>query len=136
MTQPFPTFNGDWQRPNLTGDLKRNEGPDFLTSYFANPEVAVIPDLYTIGNAARTLSSVRTPGLNNANLSIFKEIPLSRLREGMRLEFRAEFFNAFNHPRFCGPTGSRLEVGRSNFGKVTAQCNDPREVQMAIKFYW
>ena len=36
----------------------------------------------------------------NANLSVFKEFPLSKLREGARLEFRLETYNAFNHPQF------------------------------------
>ena len=130
-SQGLPTYGA--QRPNLTGPLTRNTGSDFLNQYFANPEVAVVPGDYALGTAPRTLSSVRTPGLNNANLSFFKEIPLSRFREGMRLEYRAEFFNAFNHPRFCGPDTT---IDSGSFGKVRSQCNDPREIQMALKFYW
>lgn len=68
-----------------------------------------------------------------AALSMFKEIPLSKLREGARLEYRLEAFNAFNHPQFCGPNAT---VNTSNFGKVTCQANSPREAQMALKFYW
>ena len=93
----------------------------------------MVPGDYALGTAPRTLSSVRTSGLNNANLSFFKEIPLNKFREGMRLEYRAEFFNAFNHPRFCGPDTT---IDSGSFGKVRSQCNDPREIQMALKFYW
>jgi hypothetical protein len=127
----LPTY-GD-QRPNLLSALKRNTGPNFRDQYFANPEVVVAPADYTIGNAPRTTGSVRTPGTNNANLSILKEFSMSRFREGMRLEYRAEFFNAFNHPQFCGPDAT---LNGGSFGMVSCTANSPREVQMALKFYW
>jgi hypothetical protein len=79
------------------------------------------------------LPNVRLPGTRSANLSLFKEVPLSKLREGARIEFRAEAFNAFNHPQF-GCVGSQPDTG--NFGEVGCQANIPREIQMALKFYW
>jgi len=127
----LPTYGG--QRPNLLGTLKRNTGGNFRDQYFANPEVVVAPPDYAIGTAPRTTGSVRTPGANNANLSFLKEFSLAKFREGMRLEYRAEFFNAFNHPRFCGPD-STLNSG--SFGTVSCTANSAREVQMALKFYW
>lgn len=129
--QPLPTYGA--QRPNLTGTLERNTGSDFRERYFTNPEVAVNPNPFTIGNAPRVLPNLRAPGTDLANLALFKEIPLGRLREGMRLEYRAEMFNAFNHPVFCGPVTT---VGDPNFGKVFSQCQGPREVQMGLKLYW
>jgi hypothetical protein len=51
----------------------------------------------------------------------------------MRLEYRLEAFNAFNHPHFCGPNAV---VDSGEFGKITSLCNSPRELQMALKFYW
>jgi hypothetical protein len=51
----------------------------------------------------------------------------------MRLEFRAEAFNALNHPQFCAPNST---VGQATFGKITSQCNSPREGQMALKLYF
>src|SRR2546422_183440 len=95
----LPTYGT--QRPNLTGTLTRNTGSDFLDNYFANPEVAVAPAPFTLGTAPRTLPNLRNPGINIANLSFFKEIPLGHFREGMHLEYRVEAFNAFNHPQFC-----------------------------------
>ena len=91
------------------------------------------PADYAIGNAPRTTGSVRTPGANNANLSLLKEFSLGKFREGMRLEYRAEFFNAFNHPRFCGPDTT---LNGGSFGAVSCTANSAREVQMALKFYW
>jgi hypothetical protein len=137
---PLPTYG---QRPNLLGALKRNTGPNWMQQYFANPENVQAPAPDTIGTAPRELPNVRVPGTNTAGLSLFKEIPLGKVREGMRLQYRLESFNAFNHPQFCGPNGTVVAtfVGSDpstygNFGQVTSQCNSPREVQMALKLYW
>ena len=128
---PLPTYGA--QRPNVAGTLSRNEGANFRDNYFANPEIVIAPEPYTIGNAPRTLGSVRTPGINNANLSLLKSFAMSKFREGTRLEFRAEFFNAFNHPRFSGPN-TALDGG--SFGVISSTANSAREVQLALKFYW
>jgi hypothetical protein len=123
------------QRPNVTGTLEKASGTsgDIITQYFANPEATSRPDPYTLGNASRLLSNIRRPGTNNAALSIFKEISLNAMREGSRLEFRAEAFNALNHPQFCSPNTA---VGSATFGVISDQCNSPREFQMALKLYW
>jgi hypothetical protein len=123
---------GYGQRPNMSAAPTRSSGPDWLNQYFANPQVFSIPDPYTLGNAPRTLS-LRNPGTANATLSLFKEFTMNRIREGMRMEYRLESFNALNHPQFCGPNAT---VGSGSFGKVTCQANSPREVQMALKLYW
>jgi hypothetical protein len=127
----LPTYGS--QRPSLTGTLERNTGPDFMDHYFANPEVAVTPAPYALGTAPRTLSSVRAPGINLANLSLFKEFPLSKIREGMRLEYRLEAFNAFNHPQFGIPD---TNVHGGSFGQIFYLASSPREFQMGLKFYW
>jgi hypothetical protein len=76
---------------------------------------------------------VRTPGIRNADLTVLKEFNIGQVREGMRVEYRAEFFNAFNHPIFGGPN-TTVEGGQ--FGVVSYQSNRPREIQMALKLYW
>jgi carboxypeptidase family protein len=128
--QSIPTYGA--QRPNLLGTLKKAH-PFSLDQYFANPDVAVKPDPYAIGTAPKVLPNLRMPGTNIAELSLFKEFSLAALREGARLEYRIEAFNALNHPQFCGPNAT---VGTDNFGKITCQANSPRQVQMALKFYW
>lgn len=127
----LPTYGA--QRPSLTGTLVKNEGENFVRSYFANPEVAVRPAPFTLGTAPRTLPNLRAPGINIANLSLFKEFSLGAVREGMRLEYRAEAFNAMNHPHFCAPNRS---VNSGSFGQITGLCSTPREVQMGLKLYW
>jgi hypothetical protein len=66
-------------------------------------------------------------------MSIFKEFPLSKIREGMRGEFRAEAFNTFNHPQFQGPDAT---VGSSTFGLISSTVNNPRQLQLALKVYF
>ena len=129
--QSLPTYGG--QRPNLTGPLHCNTGSDFLNYYFSNPDVAVVPPTFTLGNAPRAVGTCRQPGQKNATLSLFKEFPLTMLREGARLQFRIEAFNALNHPQFRGPN---VQVNGGNFGVITDQLNSPREVQLALKLYF
>jgi hypothetical protein len=51
----------------------------------------------------------------------------------MHLELRAEAFNSFNHPKFCGPDTT---LNGGSFGTVSCQANSPRELQVALKLYW
>jgi hypothetical protein len=140
----IPTFG---QRPILTGTLQRAPGsPEQATNtsggnYFANPGVlqdteTVAP--FTLGNAPRTISSVRQPGARDFSMSLFKEFGLGSLHEGMRLQFRAESFNTFNHPHFGGPNtlvpGPNASNG--NFGQITFTLSHARELQLALKLYF
>ncbi len=53
------------------------------------------------------------------------------LTERLRLQFRAEAFNAFNRVRFGSPNTN--VNGGANFGRVTTQANDPRQLQFGLK---
>jgi hypothetical protein len=125
---------GYGQTTELVGTPKINPKSAWLTQgYLANPQVFQEPAAYTIGNTPRTLPGVNVPGTANADLSLFKEFLLNRVREGSHLELRSEWFNSFNHPQFCGPNNS---FGAANFNTVTHQCNSSRQIQMALKFYF
>jgi len=137
----IPTYGG--QRPNLTAALQRNTGANWRTQYFTNPQAVQVPANYTLGTAPRTLPNVYMPGAKTAGLSLMKEFPLSAIHEGMRAEFRAETFNAFNHPQFGCLNGSVPSdfVGTdtttySGFGQLNCQANSPRELQLALKLYF
>ena len=54
------------------------------------------------------------------------------IREHMALQFRAEFFNVFNHTQFNNPNGN---FNSSQFGLVTSAQN-PRIGQLSLKFLW
>jgi hypothetical protein len=148
----IPTYG---QRPNLSAPLQRsstsyqalinglpNTSPN--ASYFSNPNVLSVPPDFTFGNAPRTTTSVLTPGTRNAELALFKEFPLTRLREGARLEFRAEATNALNHPQFKAPNsnaasgtyGQIVPGGGFSPGSGLVTINSPRELQLGLKVYF
>ena len=95
--------------------------------------MAIAPPPFTLGNAPRSYGGCRTPGQNSATLSLFKEFSLAKIREGAKLQFRIEAFNALNHPLFNAPDTT---VNGGNFGVITSTANSPREVQLALKMYW
>jgi hypothetical protein len=71
------------------------------------------------------------PGQFNSDLAILKRFSLSSNNDGRALEFRAEFFNAFNHPQFSDPD---TEFTSPTFGHITATSVNPRIIQFALKF--
>jgi len=127
------TYGG--QLPNQTGPLIVNPKSKWFTDgYFANASTALwVPAKWTVGNAPRMEPNCRYPGTRTAALSLFKEVSLNKMREGSKLEFRVESFNALNHPQF-GNIASTFNAG--GFGNVQSQVNSPREVQMALKIYF
>jgi hypothetical protein len=116
-----PNFTGghlNITNPRL-GNPATGVHPYFNTALF--PEEA----LGQLGNAKRRF--FHGPGLNNWDLALQKG---TRLTESTKLEFRAEFFNAFNHAQFGLPSG---QVTSPNFGFVTS-ANPARIGQVALKF--
>jgi hypothetical protein len=89
--------------------------------------------LNSIGNETRYNPKLRLfPNLNE-NMSLTRSIPI---KERTRLEFRAEAFNVFNRVRFG--TGS-TQLQSQSFGVLTgaaSQINTPRQLQLALKFYF
>ncbi|MGA9465952.1 MAG: TonB-dependent receptor [Terracidiphilus sp.] len=71
------------------------------------------------------------PGAEQEDLSLFKSFPLGDVR---KIEFRAEFFSAFNHPSFANPAADISAPGA--FGKSTATTTNPREIQFVGKFFF
>jgi hypothetical protein len=125
----LPTYGT--QYPDLLAPLQV-AGAGNLNQYFANPQVAVKPSPYSDGNAPRILSNARVPGTNNLSASLFKQVSL-RFREGAKLEFRLEAFNVLNRVQFAAPD---TNVGDATFGQITAQANQPRQVQAGVKLYF
>ncbi len=81
-------------------------------------------------NVPTTLDSMRNQPFLNVNLSLSKSF---RIGEGKKLQLRAEALNAFNHPYF----GNGIGLDPSNtgtFGLVTTQRNNPRDIQIGVKF--
>lgn len=81
------------------------------------------------GNSA--VGIILSPGQFNWDISIDKETKVGGLREGARVAFRADFFNAFNHPQFGEPAN---DDSLPNFGQITSASVSPRIVQFAVKY--
>ncbi|MBV8903651.1 MAG: hypothetical protein JOZ22_08450, partial [Acidobacteriia bacterium] len=123
------------QRPNLFGTPERTGGPDsnWINNYFANPDVFQIPQPYTLGNAPRSVGSVRSPFFFSTELSVMKDFGLSARHEDLKLELRLEAENAFNHPVFGSPD---TNVGDPTFGVISQTSVGPRQCQLALKLYF
>lgn len=108
------------QRPNVNGPIAKigTKLQWFDTTAFS------LPALGTFGNAGRSL--VRGPGFLNSDVSFSKA---TALRENIKLQFRAEFFNIFNHTQWASVGAS---VGSSTFGQVVS-ARDPRITQLGLR---
>lgn len=116
-------------RPNLVGDL--SEGPNITKVTPFNPAAFErVPRGNNYGNAGRNI--LRSGGINNFDLSIFKDFPLSDERE-TKLQFRTEIFNLFNHPTNFGVPIN--DINSPNFGRVLqTKTFSQRVIQFALKF--
>src|SRR5262249_20637062 len=87
----------------------------------------------TIGNGTdygnTGVGIARGPGQNNFDLALGRRIPL-KLKEGSALEFRGEFFNAFNHVQYSNPG---VAVGTASFGVIPSTSVAARIVQVGAK---
>jgi len=90
----------------------------------------VAPTDYSYGNDSRTEPNIRGDGVKNFDLAIFKNTKFGP-GERMGLEFRTEFFNAFNRTQFNPPDSGCC--GGSTFGQVRSQYNLPRVLQFALR---
>jgi hypothetical protein len=102
-------------------DLRANGLYWFDTACFAAPAAGFF------GNSGTNI--LTGPGVNNWDVALEKN---AQIRESAKLQFRAEFFNAWNHAQFKNPDST---VGDANFGQIT-QARDAREVQLGLKLLW
>jgi len=71
------------------------------------------------------------PGQFNTDFSIGKTATVGGIRENAQLAFRAEFYNALNHPQFANPG---TNFGTASFGVVTQTSVAPRLIQFGLKY--
>ena len=130
VTDVYGSYSSN-SRPDNTGESAQLSGSatSRLNQWF-NTSVFRQPAPYTFGTAPRTLPDARWHGTNNLDLGIFKN---NRFGPDGRynLQFRGEFFNAANRVKF-GVAG--MFLGNSSFGVVSSQANQPRQIQLALKF--
>jgi hypothetical protein len=112
----------DVDTPNYTPgplNIKNPRSGLFFNTSLFSPE-----PLGQLGNSSRRF--FHGPGTNNFDMALLKN---TRLSEKINLEFRAEFFNIFNHAQFQNVQG---DFNASNFG-VAQSVAPPRIGQLALK---
>jgi hypothetical protein len=125
---------GGGQRPDTTGVSAKRSGrnQDRLDQYFDTSQF-VAPAPFTFGDVPRTLPDVRGPGLNNWDISMIKNVFIT---EGIKMQIRADAFNAMNIPAFANPD---TRFGRSSFGRISEvahRANPARQIMIGAKLMW
>jgi hypothetical protein len=116
-------------RPDLVGPITILEDPNrwFDTTSFVTPTT---PTTH-FGSLGRNV--VIGPGFQNVDFSVLKKTAIT---EKLRTEFRAEFFDLFNHANFGQPGAV---VGSTTFGQITntrfptSDSGSSRQLQFALK---
>ncbi len=118
--------NGNnWNRPNRVSGCSPSSA-DHSKLQWINASCFVAPAPGELGNASRV--PLVGPDFVNTDFSVIKQFALPRKEMG--LNFRAEFFNLFNHAQFGSPVN---DVSASGFGSVNSTVNNPRLIQLALK---
>ena len=155
--------SGGVARPNWAPGATRNSATSNIPpGYFFNPLAFARPTVLTgqlipssngtatagatgtdFGNVGRNV--LRGPRQTNVDFSVIKRFPI---KESRNIEFRAEFFNLFNHVNFANPLSNLNAVSSSggsidpntgqvtrpgDFGRIISTSNNPRIIQFAAK---
>jgi hypothetical protein len=133
------TGGGDGTRVVVTGNPSLSGSAQtpltwFDTSVFRRPAVGEVQTTTPYGNTGRDL--IRLPGVNNWDLTLFKNIPIGGANR--RLQFRWEMYNIFNHTQFSDvDRTARFDAQgvqtNARFGQVIA-ARQPRVMQGSVKF--
>jgi hypothetical protein len=119
--------------PNLVGNPKpANQTP----ANWINPDAFAQPGDFALGDMPSRMTQLREGATKNVDLSVAKGFDLT---ERFKMQFRAEFLNAFNHPiyggTFYGGWGSNIAlcIDCGDLGTVYGTRNDPRNIQFSLK---
>jgi hypothetical protein len=129
-------------RPDYIPGCDKNRGGSslsrvnewFNTACFTAPSgndgsISIPNNPWSFGNEPRVDATLRQQGVVNFDFAVFKR---TSIMERLNVEFRAEFFDLFNHPQF-GPPNSTATA--PTFGVVTNTVNSTfRIVQFGMKF--
>ena len=125
------------QRVNVVGSPNSNVPANPDAPQWINPSAFAMPAAYTYGT--EKVNPFVSQHYNDVDLSIFRQFHIG-LGEDRYFEFRADSFNLFNNVVFNPPNTNFSAPLDSNgyptFGTITSQWNSPRQLQMALKFYY
>jgi len=122
--------------PGCTADQANTSGPvtsklnNYInTACFTTPRIVGADGFATaFGNTRPGI--IRGPDQRNTDVSVIKQFHTGWPNEAANVEFRAEFFNAFNTPQFSDPD---YEQDSGTFGVVQTTAVAPRIMQFALK---
>ncbi len=113
-------------------------------AFFSSPGVECLPapvpygDATALGYGNSRVGAVLGPGQFNWDISILKN---TQITERVRMQFRTDFYNAFNHPQFADPGGGSFGtvgfepvVGGGPFGAILHTNVNPRLIQFGLHF--
>lgn len=132
---PTSIFPNASLRPNVVGPVGETSNPK---EWLADPTSFVSPCTTTAGVTTCSPGNMRRnsltgPGYLDTDLSLIKD---TKITERMNVQFRADAFDAFNHPNFGNPGAF---VGTSTFGEITStrfpngDFGSARQLQLGLK---
>jgi len=118
------TTNGTGSRPDGLRDATLSSDQRTLQRWFDTSAFGT-PALYTYGNLGR--DTLFGPGRVNFDMSLVKDF---KFNERIKLTFRTEAFNVFNHPQFGLPNAS---IGNNQAGLISSTVGNSRQIQLALR---
>lgn len=116
---------GGGQFPNCVAPPHVNQTID----HWLDPNAYTQPGQYFFGSCSPT-PGPRAPGISDWDMSLFKMFPITETKV---FQFRAEAFNIWNKPQFGPPSTT---INTPNFGQISSLASPPRQLQLALKFYF
>ena len=116
-------------RPSVNNGKSAHLDNPTITKWLDTSVFSVAPS-YTFGSVGPVLPDVRTDAQRNLDAVLSKNFTFQVKDRAIRAQFRSEFYNVTNHPQFAGPNTS---VSSLSFGVVSAQFNNPRDIQFGLK---
>ena len=135
ISDPFAFADRQLGSGCSTGINPGNPNHYIKTECFAFPNPAV-----RMGNAGR--NSLRGPGLLEADMSLMKSTPITKISESFVAQFRVEVFNIVNRANFNVPTKANIQLFNASgtplatAGALTSTVTPSRQVQLALKLIW
>src|SRR5262249_16382064 len=129
MSQDFPQLAQGCTRIANPGGVEKNLNNYFNKTCFTSLPL-VGPDPLTTGFGNAGVGIVTGPGQINTDFAVSKKFAVRWPVETSNLEFRTEFFNAFNHAQFADPD---TNFSSATFGKIQSTAVSPRVMQFALK---
>jgi hypothetical protein len=117
---PHQFAAGGAQDPAQWFAVKNSDGSPIFTA----------PPKGTFNLQPNVRSPIHNPGFQNWNIGLFKQFPVN---DRVGLQFRAEAFDAFNHPNWGG---ADFNPTSATFGKITGKTGDVRNLQLSLRLYF